>query len=119
MSSIQKEMLVDRRDPTDREAEENVLVARVGNREGVSFRVKPPLTDVRRIAGNVVEGRIRWFERACVISGSKGKYRFFELMPGNGENSIEFAGFHIRGRFDIVGKINNPRKAREAFKAFR
>jgi len=93
-----------------------------------SFRIKPQL-EVKddpvlhdadgRPFPRTVRGIIREFERAAVISGSKGNYRMFILEPDEQENSFEgYEGGEIRGRFKIVEKINNPRKASERWREF-
>jgi hypothetical protein len=76
--------------------------------------------------GSVEAAFVRW-KRVGVITGVKGaegapdSYRFFvlELDPGAGEQTIELQGFYVRGPFRVVEKVNNARRAREAWEAFR
>lgn len=64
------------------------------------------------------------WKRLAVQTGKKGenKYRFFILEPeiqqGGRDKVLSFAGFHVRGDFRVVEKVNNPREALEKWKAF-
>lgn len=100
----------------------NALAVRLGNADGVSFRLKLPggekLPGAHKVGPNQHEGQIETWERIGVISGGEGEYRFFELVPGAEERELARGPFFVRGRFDFAQKVNNSRQAREAFKAF-
>lgn len=56
-----------------------------------------------------------------VLTLSKGKAhsRFWLIQPSSNENSIEHKGFFVRGRFDVVLKINDGPKAKQAWGAYK
>jgi hypothetical protein len=58
--------------------------------------------------------------RAIVLTvdKAKGSQRAFLLAPAPGTNAIELAPFHVRGGFEIVERVNNPRRARDVWDAF-
>jgi excisionase family DNA binding protein len=64
------------------------------------------------------------WRRIAVLRGKKKErdYRFFVLEPsppeGPRESALEFANFYVRGDFRVSRKINNPRKAIEAWESF-
>jgi excisionase family DNA binding protein len=109
---------VSRRSPAGRS--EPVATAVVGSVDGASFRLKilgGKLTETGR-HDRRVEGTIDRFDRMAVISGPKGKYRFFEIEPAATDEAIEFGPFFVKGRYRIVTKENNPRRASEAWREF-
>jgi excisionase family DNA binding protein len=65
------------------------------------------------------------WRRIALLRGKKKEqdYRYFELEPatreGNTHSVLTFAGFYVRGDFRVTRKINNPRKALEAWEAFK
>jgi hypothetical protein len=114
-------------DPQTGEVVPGALRCRAGSAPGVSFRVKAP---ERVELGGGAEGSseelgiLRW-KRVGVISGAvrangaPKSFRFWVLEPGPTESEIELAGFYVRGPFKVVERINNDRRAREAWAAFR
>jgi excisionase family DNA binding protein len=64
-------------------------------------------------------GTIKRWRRVGVLTGAKGKLRFFILEPGPEPNEIAFHTFYVRGKFGIAEKINNAKLAREAWDAFK
>ncbi len=57
--------------------------------------------------------------RAIVYTVEKPqRQRAFLLVPNDAEEEIVFGAFYVRGRFRIEERINNPRRAREAWEAF-
>jgi hypothetical protein len=66
-------------------------------------------------------GRVERWRRAVVFTGAGGHARFFELVPSTEEppERLELYGFFVKGRFSIIRKENNPKKAREAWEASR
>lgn len=102
-----------RRGPLPRAA----LQVRIGNDEHGSFRLRLAdgfLDETGRDAHRV-EGVVRSWKKAYVLSGAKGAYRFFELTPGEEEGEVAWGPFFVRGHF-AVRKENNTRKANEAWR---
>lgn len=87
----------------------SILHVKFGSAEGVSFRIA------------IEEQKDNW-TRVIIISGGdtpEGKrYRYFELVPGDDVNRIEHHGFFVKGRFRVARKLNNSKKALNAWKAF-
>lgn len=96
------------------------LKVRIGNHEGLSFRLKAPggLSREERPEPHIVEAELLRWQRIAVIAGGEGKHRFFVLEPADEENELAVGTFYVRGKFSIAEKINNPRKAREAWDEF-
>lgn len=67
------------------------------------------------------KGRITNWGNVAVLTGGHGKARFFELVPSTETDpeAIEFHGFFVRGKFQVIRKVNNPKAAREAWEAFK
>ncbi len=65
------------------------------------------------------------WKQVYVLTGKKqeSKYRLFILEPGKPDPEkdmgLSFAGFHVRGEFEVVSHENNPRKALEEWKGFK
>lgn len=108
------------------EAEPYPLRFRSGSAQGVSFGVKGP--GIGETDPNLPSeaAMVRW-RRVAVRTGRAGAtpddawtYRLFvlELDEGAQEQRIEFHGFYVRGKFRIVQKENNARRALDAWKAF-
>ncbi len=96
------------------------LEVRSGEQRGQRFKVNViggKLEHVDR-ARHVKIGYIDRFNRIGVLSGSKGDDRFFELEPADAKGELEFGDFFVRGHFTIARKVNNPKAAREAWRAF-
>jgi hypothetical protein len=75
-------------------------------------------SDVKRDGGNIVVGTISNWRRMALLTGRKEKARYFEIEPADDEHEIAFAGYYLRGRFRVVRKDNNARRAREAYRQF-
>mgnify|MGYP005813520501 CR=1 FL=1 len=103
------------------ETKREPLLFCTGNREGVSFRMKATSSTIERKIVHVLHGRVEGaWNRIGVISSVEHKYRFFEIEPDTAGSEIRGPqGFFVRGPFKIVRKENNPRRANEAWKAFR
>lgn len=91
-----------------------------GNDDGRSLRIKVLGGELQVGAreGHRVSGTIRAFKVVGVISGGAGRHRFFLLEPSETSDELAFGPFHIRGRFRVAARENNPRAAREAWKKF-
>lgn len=96
------------------------LQVRIGNTAGYSFRIKAlgGLSKEERPDAHILEAELLRWSRVGIIAGGEGKHRFFVLEPAEDENELAVGTFHVRGKFAIVEKINNPRKAREAWDTF-
>lgn len=97
------------------------VVASVGNVPGMSLRIKVQGGELRETGreGKRIEGEIESFDRIAIISGDKAResYRYFELEPAEEEEELRFGPFYVRGRFAVVRKENNARKANAAWRA--
>jgi excisionase family DNA binding protein len=91
------------------------LEVKTGSRPGLSFRVKAPTP----FEGQPREGLVTRWKRIAVIIGEEKDYRAMILEPGGETQSIEAGDFYVRGRFTVVVREDNPRKAREMFTAFK
>ena len=67
--------------------------------------------------GQIHRGRLDGWTVADVIASSGEKARHWRIAKGNEVTEIGLPPFVVRGRFTIVEKTNNPRRARAAFKA--
>lgn len=96
------------------------LLARIGNVEGKSFRLKVDgFTETSRPDGHVVEGVVQSFERAAIAFAGTEGLRMFVIEPGPDENEFAFGPFFIRGNYRVVQKINNARDAAAKWADFR
>ncbi|MCC6552224.1 MAG: helix-turn-helix domain-containing protein [Polyangiaceae bacterium] len=110
-----------RRDAGQRSAPGGALRARIGSRPDASFRVKHPGE-----ALEVEEGRgSEWtftipagWHRAAVLATSKDRSRYWEIEPAEGESTLSFEGFYLRGGFHVIEVVSASPKARSAFRAF-
>lgn len=95
------------------------LEIRSGSAPGFSFRFKAPtqLEDSKK-EGAYRTGVLPQWKSVAILFGTDADYRFFSLEPGGKEQEIQAGGCYVRGRFTVVERINNPRKAQEAFAAF-
>lgn len=106
------------------------LVARHGRDRDHLLRVKwdsgTKYANPHMVRAGVNEGEIpQGWTKAIVHFGNKvtGKFQSFLLEPRKDEapltrDEITFAGFFVHGAFQVRKKINNPRKALEAWKGF-
>ena len=97
---------------------ETMLEVAVGSSPKGSFRLKAPTFGRRDKVAGYVQGDVSRFQRVAVIFGPKGSLRMFILEPGEDENEVAFDKGYVRGRFDVVEKINNSRKASERWRTF-
>jgi hypothetical protein len=101
-----------------------MIRARFGNLPGASLRLKTPrplveLVDVPAVGRNVQEGVLRHFERIAVMTTGAASARMFVLEPDDDVDEVlPFGELWVRGSFRIVQKVNNARKAAEAWGAF-
>lgn len=90
----------------------------MGNEEGASLNVKAahPI-EVDSQSGRTHHGTLANWKRVVVkTTGAGGSKRTFLITPGPDENEIKHGSFHVRGRFDIETKSNNPRAADDLWK---
>jgi hypothetical protein len=90
----------------------------MGSKEGASFNVRsatPVAVTERR--ETVLVGKLAKWARVLVKStGIGGSTRLWILEPGDDDNEIAFGEFHVRGRFKVADKSNNPRKVEQLWK---
>ncbi len=91
----------------------------IGNDERGSLRIRIVGGEVEATgrSGYRVEGIVRTFERAAVIAGGEGNYRFFEIEPAEGKEELEVGPFFVRGAFKVVRSENDARRAHAGRKA--
>lgn len=103
------------------------LQIRMGSVEGLSCRVKmPELLEDSEKDGSIRTGVLKKWRRVGVIIGGSSAgpredrkgYTFWELAPGDDEESIEEGPFYVRGRFRVVRKVEHAREANEAYREF-
>lgn len=101
----------------------DVLVVRMGNKTGESFRVRSVGSAIEKtghVRDHIVDGAVlpEWTS-VFVLTGrtirEEKKFRFFKLIPSSDESALEHGEFFVRGRFRITETINNARQAREAW----
>jgi hypothetical protein len=68
--------------------------------------------------GRAVEGKVAPWRRVGIFAGASGKVRFSILEPADEAQEIHFGSLFVRGRFQVVEKINNAKRAREAWESF-
>lgn len=66
----------------------------------------------------VAETTIPRWRRAGVLTAGHGKLRLFVIEPSDQDEEIEFHGYHVRGKFKIVEKVNGSKAARLAWQGF-
>lgn len=102
------------------------LRVRFGNGPGKSFRIKVLGGDIvkgdRRHEDDckIQEATVAKFERAAISISGPQMHRVFILEPTvRAENpGFDFKPWGISGRYKVVEKINDPKRASEAFKKF-
>lgn len=92
----------------------------MGSRSGTSFRVKfggkwvPYAT-----RGAPGHGWVHHWHRIGVAAGTGDKMRFVVIEPSSDSANYSFEEYFVTGKFKIVAKENNARRAAEAWKAFK
>ncbi len=82
------------------------------------FRLKIPGGEVPfDEVGNT--GRVTTWERIAVLTGGFAGARYFELVPGEGKQKLEFNHYFIEGNFDYAKKVNDSAAARKAWESFK
>jgi hypothetical protein len=102
---------------------DRTLEVKLGNTEGVSFRVsyRTELGHLERVEGNVHEGTIAdgWKKIAVLAQSARFGLRFWILEPkGPAVHEVAVGPFFVRGRFTEQPPINNAKRAKEAWDAF-
>lgn len=101
---------------------EPALRIALGHRTGASFRVKAAglqIVSVTRLPdGRIFDAVVPRFQRAAIAFSGRKMNRMFVLEPADRPNWYEFRGFWIRGDYEAVEKVNDPRRAGERFRAF-
>lgn len=94
------------------------LELRIGNVEGKSFRIKIPGFEETARKGRVVDGTVRSFRRGAIAFSGQRTNRMFVIEPSEASNEFRWGPFYVRGRYQVVRKINDAKEASQAFKAF-
>lgn len=112
-------------DPPTDEPSTPALTAKLGSKDGVSFRIKAPETFVIEKGRRSTVIGVPTFRRAAIYmtgrrsEGRKlGRLLVIEPAPEDEPSEYEFHGFYVRGRFRIVDKINQHSDAHHAWQAF-
>ena len=102
-----------------------VLLAKVGSKDGASFRIKAAGSFVIKKGRRSTEVGVPAFRRAAIyVTGRRsedrklGRLLVIEPAPDDEPTEYEFHGFYVRGRFRIVDKINQHSDAHHAWQAF-
>jgi len=85
----------------------------------ISQRVQP--TALREKRPNVHEGVVDpgWHQLAVRTEDKRSnRARFLLLEPADTHTEFNFSPFYVKGEFKVVQRVNNPRKAREAWRDF-
>jgi hypothetical protein len=97
------------------------LEYRVGQGGGAQLRLKysergePTEPPSKR---EPVTGELRRWRRVAVLHGRAGKLRLFVLEPAPEAGELVVGDFYVRGSFKTVEKVNNAKRAEEAWEAF-
>lgn len=97
---------------------------RIGKTPGASMRAKfaGDYQDVRREGDDVLEATVSAFRRAAVLTTTTGagkqSVRLFVIEPADEEAELLLGELFVRGRFRVVEKVNNARRAEEAWRGF-
>jgi excisionase family DNA binding protein len=95
-----------------------VLEMRIGNVEGKSFRAKVPGFEETGRKGRIVTGVVRSFRGGAIAFSGEKTNRMFVLEPAEAMNEFRWGPFFVRGRYKVARKVNDPKEAAEAFRAF-
>ena len=97
----------------------NPLEIVMGHQPGASLKIRAAesVSEVQRVRGNILRGRLPSWRRVVVMTTADGgSRRAFVLEPGPQENAIEHGPFSVRGCFVVKAKFNSARGADEAWK---
>ncbi len=110
---------------TPRSQPDPVLTAKVGNKDGVSFRLKARQSFVIKKGRRSTVIGVPAFHRAAIyMTGRRsenrklGRLLVLESAPNDEPTEYEFHGFYVRGRFRIVEKVNQHSEAHHAWQEF-
>jgi hypothetical protein len=98
------------------------VVAKVGSEPGMSFSIK--VTPGTLLEENESGERCfpgDWTEaiiKTTIKSDQGNSVRAYVIQPGPHTDEIHLGTRYVRGAFDVVRKINNPREANETWKNF-
>lgn len=103
----------------------SMLAIRMGNKPGVSFRIKHD-GDFEQLdkTASVITGTLEDWSEVGVLTNLKAKdggrdsQRFYLLVPGDDVTQVVFEGFCVRGSIEVKEAVYEPDEARAAYKAF-
>lgn len=94
----------------------------MGHELGAALRIKSEtvLTDVERLGGNVLRGKlVNWAHAMVMTSGVGRSRRAWLLVPGEEEKEIVHGSFSVRGRFEVLEQANAARAAQALWHRWR
>lgn len=97
------------------------LKVRVGASHTGQLQIKYPgghLPNKAEAIPYSVETALGRWQRAAVLTAGHDRIRMFVLEPGEQDNEVEFEGYWVRGKFNVVQKINGSAAARRAWESF-
>lgn len=104
------------------------LSLRMGNKPGLSFRVKAPNLELIREeplegGGKAIDGVVHSFTRAAIAMSwtTRGEKKNVMLViaPAEAPYEVKREDFDVTGNFRIVEKVNDPEEASKRFRTFR
>lgn len=88
-----------------------------GSAAGASCRYRGPEREDYIRDGGLRHGTVPdGWESVEILVGPKGDYTYYRLEPADEGNRVGYGPFSAEGRFRVVTRINNPRKASEAWR---
>lgn len=105
------------------EQKEPALRIRMGNKPGASLRIKAAAWDFVRKEGNEVEATVASFNEIAIATsgvtkGGEKTNRCIVIVPSDSDESIEWHGLYVRGRFKVADKVWVPSLAAQMFREF-
>jgi excisionase family DNA binding protein len=99
------------------------LMYRVGAEKGAVLRLRyarerGDTVDVG-LSAVPIEGVVQRWRRVAVLRGRQGKLRMLVIQPGRDDREIARGSLYVRGRFDVIEKVDESGAARAAWVAFR
>jgi hypothetical protein len=65
-----------------------------------------------------VAGTLEQWQKVAILHGHGGSLRLFVLEPSTETNELVWGDFYIKGRFSITQRVNNNKKAQQAWETF-
>jgi len=94
----------------------------VGASHTATFQVKHPggqLPNKGEAIPYSIETTLQRWQRVAVLSGGHDRLRMLVLEPGENDDRFDFEGFFVEGKYNVVEKINDSKRARQAWERFK